>query len=204
VASLLSQIEAGIPVGEGFDAAEVRLAEVRRLRRGRLGTFSRALWVALLFGTAVWVLGALVTAVLTFFFFELEVGLAGQIVYAVDQIGYRVAVGSLLVLAAFLLVRGRTAQNDAPLTETGDAGGIEQRGRALRWALLAGLAVWSVAGVFVSALSRFQPPFSIAEEAPSLPFVTALVIDALAFRVWVAAAILLGLRWLDRRRRAAA
>jgi hypothetical protein len=195
---------------EGFDAAEDRLRELVRLDRQKRGLTAMVLWYIVLFGGALWIIAGLAVTVLSIAPF-LDAP-AFQFAYSADYWAYRLAVGGLIMLGALLLVRverwargsaGPTTLRsfmrlrDQPEPSSGPFEAI------LRWALVLGLAAWILSVVGTEVLfNRPEPQFFVPGE-PVTPevssgYVASRLVQELAFRVWIAALVLLIVRWGGR------
>lgn len=185
---------------EGFDEAEARFSELRRLRRVRRGSYSKALRVALITGVAAWVLAGLLHLLLAVFgFVGLEFGAAAQFFFASDQLGFRVGLGAALILVTHLLQRlSRGDREPPPIEERGSEVWTFGLGDgALRGTALVGLVLWLAGGVAVQALYR-GGPLSFEPPDRTVGAIFAGVVDSLGFRLWVASLALLLLRGVGR------
>lgn len=202
---------------EGFEEAERRFTELRRLDRRERGVIPVALRIALVAGVGIWVLAGL-GAVMFIAFQPRDPTLAGiyEVLYVVDTLGFRMGVGALLILAALLLLRRErvTRSGEGPHFEglepspgwSSDPGAAVRRTRlddVLVAILVGGLVVWVLSVVATDLLFREpipgpQGPFLVLGSAR--PHFVALFVQDLAFRVWVAAFVLLLIRWARSRR----
>jgi hypothetical protein len=132
-----------------------------------------------------------------------------QLAFFADSWAYRLALGGLILLGALFLVRvERRARGpadaitlrsfirlrDQPESSSGPFEAI------LRWALIVGLAVWILSTVatevlFVDPESAFIIPGEPVTQRFSSGFIVSRLVQGLAFRVWVAALVLLIVRW---------
>lgn len=175
---------------EGFDAAQARFRELNRRHRNPERLRMVLVWVVLC-GVAMWLAAGVFTAVVYGTTWSGTVPLiAAQLAYGLDAVGYRLALGALFALAAlFFLTKERPAG-----TEDG-AGG---RGRGWQpiawWAMVVSLAAWVVIVLATRTLGPEDPSRFFFEGRP-LPgaYLAATLIEGIAFRVWVAAAVLLAL-----------
>lgn len=196
---------------EGFDAAEDRLLELVRLERQERGLTARVLWYIVLFGGALWIIAGLVVTVLSIVPF---LGyLTFQVAFFADYWAYRLAVGGLIMLGALLLVRveRRARGSPDPITLRSFIGLRDQPEpiagpfeAILRWALVLGLAAWILSTVGTAALFTepesqfFSPGAPMTQEFFSSGYVVSRFVQELAFRVWIAALVLLIVRWGGR------
>jgi hypothetical protein len=193
---------------EGFQAAERRFIELRRLSRRQRGVRPTALLIALGSGVGLWVLAGLVA--LPAYFEPRWLLVDYELIYVVDSVGFRIGVGALLVLAGLLLVRRERAtmsvappgsEGQLPPADSADPGAAARRSRfdgVLVAILVGGLIIWVVSAIATGLFFREpipgpQAPFVVLESAR--PHFVALFVQDLAFRVWVAAAVLLVIRW---------
>lgn len=186
---------------EGFDAAWQRFSKV--VREERLSRGYPWLWMAIAGGTALWVVAGVAST--AWFFGGLGPGGFGdissrvfEIVVVLSEIGSRIAIGGLVLLAA-LVLRSRLAQQNGaalptPVRQTPSPGET-----ALRWSLVAGLLAWLVgkAGdVFFPPDSFLSPGGLIQVEGGRSQLWVA--VESLGFTVWVGSFVLLILLWASR------
>lgn len=184
---------------EGFDAAEARFHELTRRRRRDPDRYRMVLLGIVVGGAALWVAAGIFTAVgyeLAFLGVQAE-ALLFRVMYVLDAVGYRLALGAVLVLAAlFVVSRGRSAGE-----RSGDEGASERDwDRVLLWVVLAGLAVWILSAVGTRTVEPTVPPGFVGGPRANRTYVAATLVEAIAFRVWVAAAVLLAVSRLVRAR----
>lgn len=119
-----------------------------------------------------------------------------QALFGLDSLGFRLAVGSLVVVGIYVLLRwiqltqNRMTAPQPPLVEDPN----RRWDLVLRTALIAGLLVWTVSSIATEALFRLE--FGLEGPEPSREAIAAQLISSLAFRVWVTALILVVLRRL--------
>ena len=191
---------------EGFEAAERRFAQLRRLERREAGIVVRALTVALWAGVGIWLVTGLGAVLLTLFRPRGEVfGRLDEVFFLLDSVGFRAAVGALLLLAGVLLAqRERGTGRDGPASSPTDPSGGQPPwsditpshalDQILIVLLAAGLALWILGAV---ATQLFREPISPGAGVVgpvTQPHPIAIFVEALAFRVWVAAGALLAAR----------
>lgn len=191
---------------EGFQAAERRFIELRRQTRRQGGVWPRALVIALGVGAGLWVFAGLAAVPAVFEPRAAVFLLNPELIYVVDALGFRMAVGAILVLAGLLLVRRERATRGAELPRSeglqlpppGVAARRSGLDRVLLAILVGGLVVWVLSTIATDLLFRVPIP------GPQLPFIeletarphfVALFVQNLALRVWVAAFVLLLIRW---------
>jgi hypothetical protein len=195
---------------EGFQAAERRFIELRRLSRRQRGVFPRALWIALLVGVGIWVVTGLGVVVLTVWP-RAAVDNLYEVLYVLDSLGFRVALGVLFLAAGVVILRGERATRRPEPPGTGGvrvSGPAEASGRSaavdriLATVLTVGLLVW-VGGTVAVELFREPNPvvsgFPVVVGAGDRPHFVAVFAQELAFRAWVAAFVLLLIRWARSR-----
>ena len=195
---------------EGFQAAERRFVELRRLSRRHGGLVPTALMIALGTGVGLWVLAGL-AAVPAVFDPRAVSWLNPELIYVVDALGFRMGVGAILVLAGLLLLRRERVTRSAgpphpdrlqlPPAGSSDPGAAARQSSldsVLVAILVGGLAVWVLSAIAANLLFREplpgpQLPFAVVESAR--PHFVALFVQELALRLWVAAFVLLLIRW---------
>jgi hypothetical protein len=198
---------------EGFQAAERRFIELRRLSRRQRGVVPMALRIALLVGVGLWVLAG--AAALPAYFEPRLLLVDFELIYVVDAVGFRVGVGALLLVAGVLLLRRERATRrpkaDAPGAADRPVAGSAEASDATRWAaadrilvalLAVGLVAWAVSSITTQLLFRqpnVLPPGTIIGPE-TRPHFVALFVEILAFRLWVTAFVLLLIRWVRSRR----
>lgn len=185
---------------EGFDAAKARFRELTRRRRDP-ERVRRALWWIVLVGVTMWVAETLFSAVV---YGTTLTGIVprvvAQIAFALGAVGYRLAVGGLFVLAALFLVRNDTR----PRVASTDTPESPPRGweTIAWWAASLGLGIWIVSVLATRTLAPDDPALFLFEGRPPRPlYLAASLIEGIAFRTWVAAAVLLALARLYGLRR---
>jgi hypothetical protein len=201
---------------EGFQAAERRFVELRRLSRRQGGVVPTALTIALGTGVGLWVLAGLAAVPAVFEPRAAVFWLNPELIFVVDALGFRMGVGAILVLAGWHLARRERATRGAepshpqglqlPPAGYSDPGAAVRRSAldsVLVAVLVGGLAVWVLSAIAANLLFREpipgpQLPFIALESAR--PHFVALFVQELAFRVWVAAGVLLLMRWVRPRR----
>lgn len=112
-----------------------------------------------------------------------------------DTLGYRLAVGSLLVLTVLLLLQRVAGAQNLPSSVAGSST-MQQRGfdLFLGTLLIVGLTVWILSAIGTDALFRLE--LERLGENPSRGAIAAQLVSTLAFRSWVAALVVLILRRL--------
>ncbi|MGH2725054.1 MAG: hypothetical protein ACRDI0_12520 [Actinomycetota bacterium] len=187
---------------EGFDAAFTRYLELSGMERRIRGQLPTTLAVVVAVGAIAWlvagVLGVAVGAGLLILDGESE--WSANLTSLLDVVGFRLAIGGVLLLTALLLIRwerrtrrAKDVADDSLLSVTkGSSGSIDRWDRALRWALLIGMGVWILSATVRESL---VPHTGSSFNEPGLAFWVANGTSALSFRVWVIALVLLLLRW---------
>jgi hypothetical protein len=192
------------PTEEGFDAADARFRELRRIEKRERGVWPRLLWTAVLAGSVTWIVAGVAAITWTMVSLTLPTQPGGPIIFqaltVLDQLGLRVAIGGILGLLAILLIRVEQRSREGGLSaQEKDRGEPSVPGQArprlesfLRGALLAGVAVWIASAAATQTLSPYRGgPF----QEPSQSFVIAQLVEVIAFRVWVVAFVLLIVSW---------
>jgi hypothetical protein len=187
---------------EGFEAAEERFAELKRLdRRERL--IPKGAWLGVLIGVALWVLGGLAFVILGGPFpIEVDPTIAG-IAYVLDSVGFRTATGGLILLASILLLRwegrqaadGTVVQRAEPAAQAEPPESQNVWDAVSSWALGIGLVLWILLAAATGALSPFGPGYLPLPNEPSRLSIVIAVVESLAFRIWVGASIFKLVRW---------
>ena len=186
---------------EGFDAAEDRFRELKQLARWGGDVVPRALVLAILGGAAIWIFGIVLQLayfVLPWGFEQDDASTVSQILYYVDTFAFRAAIGGVVALAGLLLARRLGASEDPT-----DAAQPLPPGRSVAETLLGvvlavGLASWVVAGTIASALEPRYPAQGLVDPRPSGLALWAAGIEGIAFRIWTASVVVLGVRWVAR------
>lgn len=179
------------PTEEGIDLAIQRFNELKwndRLERWNLGRVARICVVA---GAAIWLVAGTLVAVLFFSGFVLDGRLTAAILYGLDAFGYRLAVGSLVVLGVTLLLRWIQPDERAPSPPAVLRAESRSRGLdlILRVIVIAGLVVWVLSSVATEAIFRLE--FGPFGESPRASAVVAQLVSTTAFRSWAAGFVLL-------------
>jgi hypothetical protein len=187
---------------EGIDLALDRFAELKWKDRGERWNLPRVVRIATLSGALIWLIaGTGVT--LIFSFGSTSIGIA-RILYALDAFGFRLAIGSLVVLAVLVLLR-RLQPTEARGASLASFLRSEGPGRqpevVLRGVLVVGLAVWIVSSIATEALFRFDRPLFAGTSNNAA--IASQLVSTMAFRTWVASLILLVLTRLPARPHAA-
>jgi hypothetical protein len=192
-------IERFPPTYEGFDAAERRFRRLRRLQRKQGSPVVRSLWVLVLVGTGLWMLSGLLAAVFIFGpLARVGDGFIAEATFLLDAVGFRLGVGALFLLAGWIIVgrlgAGRPAAETEAVREAPAPTTSDRWDGVLSWALGFGLATWVGMAVFTHLVFPFE--FTVfGTPRPRLPSAVAQLVETMAFRVWVAAAVLLLFRW---------
>jgi hypothetical protein len=198
---------------EGFDAAEARFAELKRLERRERGMVPRTVAIGVFIGVALWILGGLGVAILGSLTFGIDADQSFlQLVYLVDAFGFRIAIGGLITLGVILLLRWERKSPPSTTRQDGRAPSAEAPEPRNAWdtvstgTLVTGLVLWILLAIATQALFPFQGEFFTFGEEPPGPSrltVMAQLAESLAFRIWVAAFIFKLVRWSRRPFRAA-
>lgn len=183
---------------EGIDRALDRFAELKWRDRRERWNLPRVVRITTVTGALLWlVAGTAVT--LIFSFGSSSVGLA-RLVYGLDALGFRLTIGSLVVLGVLVLLRRLqpTEAREASLASflRSDGSG-RQPELVLRGILVVGLGVWIVSAIATEALFRFDR--TLFTDTPNDAAIASQLVSTLAFRAWVAALILLVLTRLPIR-----
>lgn len=163
---------------DGLDVAMERFDELKRRDRGERWNLFRVVWIGTVTGAVLWLLAGTLRAALFGFGSRVDV-----ILTLADTLGYRLAVGSLLVLVALLALRRvPTTQNRLPpvadsLKEAPSRG----FDLLLRTVLIAALTVWILSAIATDALFRVELE---RLGPPSRPAIAAQMGSTLAFRLW--------------------
>ncbi|MGH2686279.1 MAG: hypothetical protein ACRDJP_12505, partial [Actinomycetota bacterium] len=153
----------------------------------------RTLRIAFVVGLVIWVLGLAWISIQPYVEYppNFDIDLL-SIGYAVESIGFRVAMASLLILVAIAVWRrwfpevAATRRSPAELSELPAGSWWQPSGTVL----LVALWVWIAA----AAVTRFYRPSF--EQVSAWWMQIALLIDVVAYRVAILAAVNLALRWL--------
>jgi hypothetical protein len=178
---------------DALHAAERRFAEIRRGQRTlRLaGASVRLLLAVVVLGGSLWILGGLVSALTFTPGVRIPQAVQG-ISFFVDEVGFRLAVGALIMLAAVQVSRGAfRVRGEA----TERRRGFE---RFLLWTAAVGLVVWAGSAIAVPLLTPAPidvPTGLVTISRPRLSVwvFIATTVEAVAFRAWVAALVLLAI-----------
>jgi hypothetical protein len=184
---------------EGIDRALERFDELKRRDRRERWNLFRVAWIATVAGAVVWLLaGTLATLFFTFGTGQPGPWIAG-VLFGLDALGYRLAVGSLVVLTVLLLLQRVPGTRSHLPSVAGSLEEPQSRGwdLVLRTGLVAGLAVWTFSAIATEALFRV-----VLGPNPSRAAIASQLASTLAFRTWVAALVLLVIRRLRLRRTA--
>ena len=171
---------------EGFDAAERRFRELRRTPRRT--SWQMVVSVVIVAGLALWIVGGIGFGLLTTFSIRSPLGISLPLL--VDTAGFRLAAAGILALGAIVLLRleRRTrSEGDAPSAGPWQPAAPSRWSRPLVTALLVGLVTWILSGILTQALV----PYVGFGRAPSTAQIASQLIEALSFRVWIAALVLL-------------
>lgn len=175
---------------EGIELALDRFAELKRTDRRERWNLPRVVRIATISGASIWLVAGTLAALI--FTFDLtSIGLA-RTFYGLDALGFRLAIGSLVVLAVFVLLRrlksadSRGASLASFLRPEGPGGQSELILRAI---LILALIVWIVSSIATEALFRFDP--ALFGEASMRGAIASQLVSTMAFRAWVASLILL-------------
>jgi hypothetical protein len=150
--------------------------------------------IATVAGAVLWVVAGTLATVL--FTFNISPG-SVVYVYVLDAFGYRLAVGSLIVLGVLVVVqRMRPGETPAPslaavLLRESPSRGFDV---VLRVAVVIGVVVWTLSSIATEALFRLE--FDPLGQPPRASAVAAGLVSTLSFRTWVASFVLLILRRL--------
>ncbi len=191
---------------EGYGGAERLFEELRALDVAARGTVSRALRWGVFAGAALWLASGLIQATIALLPGSPEADSAVRVLYAIDVVGYRVALGALVALAAMALLRSERAAwlRTSSIAPRGDDSTPrpERHPRpstvvALVWVLAVALLLWTVAGALSRSLFRFQlePFLSGGVQHPGVGVVVVNVMEATSFRVALAALVGLLVMW---------
>ena len=185
------------PTEEGIDRALERFDELKWKDRRERWNLARVARIATVAGALLWVVaGTLATFLFTFRIHP------GSLLYVLDAFGYRLAVGSLFVLAVLVLFQ-RMRPGETPATPLAAVLQREGPGRGFDMVLwvgvVVGVVVWTVSSIATEALFRLE--FDPSGKPPRASAVAAGLVSTLSFRTWVASFVLLILRRLNLRGR---
>jgi hypothetical protein len=176
---------------EGFDAAQARFAELRRLDRRSRDVAAKVIAGATWTGLVLWIVSGLFTIIGPFAVSVFLTGPVADAVSVADVIAYRIALGGVLALAALVLLR--RLEGGRGVSERG--GEISSWDRGLAIVAGVGLAVWILSGLVIRIIQPAGPELSFVPlTRPSGVFIAVSVVEALAFRVWVAAVVIFSVR----------
>ena len=176
---------------EGFDAAEARLHELSRAGRWDSERIRAVLLGVVWGGAALWVvagIGAALVAGLVFGGIAEGIDFLTELAYVLDSVGYRLAIGALVVLVALSIV-SRRSEPASPAGESASTPGRWDRALTLTAAIA--LAVWIVSAFATRTLQPTAPPGFFGDQGPNTAYVVATVVEAVAFRTGIAAAAVL-------------
>jgi hypothetical protein len=178
------------PTEEGIDLALERFDELKWKDRRERWNLARVARITTVAGALLWlVAGTLATVFFTFGFGP------GSLVYVLDAFGYRLAVGSLIVLGVLVLLQRMHAGETAA---TSLAGLLQTKGPGrgfdlvLWFGVVAGVVVWTLSSIATEGLFRLE--FDPLGQPPRASAVAAGLVSTLSFRTWVASFVLLILR----------
>jgi hypothetical protein len=180
------------PTEEGIDLAFQRFNELKWKDRREQWNLARVARIATVAGVALWVVAGTLAIVLLSF----GVG-PGLLWYGLDAFGYRVAVGSLVVLGVLVLLEWmQPGETRAPsLRDFLNREGPGRRLDLVLWGgVVAGVIVWTVSSIATEALFRLE--FDPSGQPPNTTAVVAQLVSTMSFRTWVASLVLLILRRL--------
>ena len=180
------------PTEEGIDLALERFDELKWKDRRERWNLARVARIATVAGALLWVVaGTLVTV-----FFTFGTG-PGSLVLVLDAFGYRLALGSLIVLGVLVLLQ-KMGPDKTPATSL--AAVLQRKGPSrgfdvvLWFGVVAGVVVWTLSSIATEALFRLE--FDPLGQPPRASAVAAGLVSTLSFRTWVASFVLLILRRL--------
>jgi hypothetical protein len=180
------------PTEEGIDLALQRFSELKWKDRRERWKLARVAQIATVAGAVLWVVAGTLATIL----FAFGIG-PGSFVYVLDAFGYRLAVGSLLVLGVLVLVRWMQPGETPSPSLVGSAqreGPVRGFDLVLWVGVVAGVAVWTVSSIATEAVFRLE--FDPLGQPPSTGAVVAQLVSTVSFRAWVASFVLLILRRL--------
>ena len=197
-----SLVERFPPTEEGVEQALQRFEELKwedRRERWNLPRLARICAVA---GAAIWIVGGVVGTVLLSFVTGPDTSWIAPVLFGLDALGFRLAIGSLVVLGVLLLLRWTQGTEEVlasppALRATGPNPALDL---ALRVVVVAGLVVWIASSVGTEALFRLE--FGPFGESPRPSAVVAQLVSTMAFRTWVAGVVFSILLRLPLQRRA--
>lgn len=185
---------------EGFDRAAARYHELKRRDRWERGVMFHALWFVMLAGAIAWIVGgALQALMITSVFFE--PGSEGWFGLSelLSSVGYAATIGGLVLLAGLALIRREShSRSDSSGEPPSLMAGVPRWEAVLSWVLFVSLGLWVA---FVIRLFFPEPSFFDVPPIDGPPrdgFVVSRTIESLAFRVWVASLVVLGVSWTRR------
>lgn len=190
-------VERFSPTEEGFDLALQRFNELKWRDRRERWNLCRLARIATVAGGAIWLVAGTLATILFTFGVGPDTPWIATVLYGLDAFGYRLAVGSLIVLGVLVLTRWmQPTEVEGPPSAPSLQGTSPSRGLdlVLRVVMVAGLLVWTVSSITTEALFRLE--FGPFGGSPRPIAVVAQLVSTMAFRTWVAGFILLILRRL--------
>jgi len=178
---------------EGFDAAQARFAELKRLDRRARDVASKVIAVVALVGVVSWVLAVFLTGSLaTFILGGAAYDTAGEVALAAETVAFRLALGGLIALGVLAALRWRESAGPAPAAETAERGRLD---RALVVLAVVAVTLWALSALATRMLEPHGVPLPFRRQrTPGTAYLVAFFVESLAFRVWVAAVVIFGLR----------
>ena len=178
---------------EGFEQAVDRYHEMKRRDRTERGAWSSALWLLILVGVLIMVVGGVMEILA--FGSELESLAATNLAFIISTMGFNVMLGGLALLVGLVLIR-REALRDRGVSGAQPIDAHLATGTSwpfLAWVLVIAAAVWVLSAVATQFL--FPPELGFGD-GPGTASRMASTVESLAFRVWVAALAVIWARQL--------
>jgi len=190
------------PTEEGIDLALERFNELKWRDRRERWNLPRVARIATVAGAVIWLVAGTFATILFTFGIGPDTPWMATVLYGLDAFGYRLAIGSLVVLGVLVLLRLIRSETGVLSPATSLDEGTQSRAvdLVLRVVVVIGLVVWTLSSLATEAFLRLE--FEAFGGSPSTSAIVAQLVSTMAFRTWVAAFVLLVLPRLPLRRRA--
>lgn len=180
---------------QGFERALDRYSDLKRWHRAERGFLLYALWLVILLGVLMSVVGGVLEILA--FAFEFESLVATNLVFTFSSIAYNVMIGGLALLGGLTLIRRETRRRADPTSEVPELMAPEpltvSASSFIWWILVIALGVWILSSIATQFLYPLQFDFG---DRPGNASRMAMTVESLAFRVWVGALAIIWARWL--------
>lgn len=177
---------------DGFAAADRRFRDLKGNLLREKYSAARVLWWTLWIGVGIWLGAGVFAALLSASAFESPGERWFDWAQVADTAGFRLAVGSLIGLVA-------TAMRSTVRLSRPEASEDSALRPWLYGMLIVGFVIWVPAAI--SDVLVYRNP---SIEGPGAVAIAFLVVSTLAFRLWLAAAVLIGADWVLRGRASSA